>query len=152
MKKVLISLAASMIVFPVAAQQSSSLAAEVLSAVEAFNGAYAGNRVDEYFGYYADDAGVYFYGARQSVSAYHEEWAATIAAGGGVEKNELSDVRVRVLPGGDAAVASYFVDYQMRAPDGSLSTAKAFESDVWQKIDGEWKIVSLHYSEIPLEE
>ena len=148
MKKILIFLASAMIAFPVAAQQVSSAAAEVRAAVEAFNGAYGGNRVEEYFGYYAEDAALYFYGERQSVSAYHAEWAETIGAGGRVEKNELSDIQVRVLAGGDAAVASYFIDYAMRAADGSVSTAQAFESDVWQKIDGEWKIVSLHYSEL----
>lgn len=148
MKKMLIFLAATMFAFPLAAQQGGSAAAEVRAAVEAFNGAYGGNRVEEYFSYYVDDAALYFYGERQSVSAYHEEWAETISAGGRVEKNELSDIQVRVLAGGSAAVASYFVDYAMRAPDGSVSTARAFESDVWQKIDGEWKIVSLHYTEI----
>ena len=25
---------------------------------------------------------------------------------------------------------------------------KAFETDVWQKIDGAWKVASLHYTEI----
>jgi ketosteroid isomerase-like protein len=148
MKKILIILATAMMAFPVVAQQSGSAASEVRAAVEAFNGAYGGNRVEEYFSYYVDDAALYFYGERQSVSAYHEEWAETIGAGGRVAKNELSDIRVRVLAGGDAAVASYFVEYAMRAPDGTVATARAFESDVWQKIDGEWKIVSLHYSEI----
>jgi hypothetical protein len=38
---------------------------------------------------------------------------------------------------------------QERAPDGSIRSARAFETDVWQKIDGQWKIVSLHYSEVP---
>ena len=148
MKKMLIFLAATLIAFPAYAQQSGSAASEVRAAVEAFNGAYGGNRVDEYFGFYADNAALYFYGERQSVSAYHEEWAETIAAGGRVEMNQLSDIQLKVLPGGEAVVASYFIDYRMRAPDGSISTAKAFESDVWQKIDGDSKIVSLHYSEI----
>lgn len=56
----------------------------------------------------APDAMVYFFGARQDLSAYHEEWA-----------------------------------------DGSVSTARAFESEVWQKVGDDWKIVNLHYSEIP---
>lgn len=152
MKKILICMTAALISFAAAAGQSGSTTADVRQAVEAFNTAYGANRVEEYFGYYADDAGLYFYGARQAVSAYHDEWAAMVAAGGKVEKNELSDIQVRPLPGGDAAVASYFVDYRMRDADGSVTTAKAFESDVWQKIDGEWKIVSLHYSEISPEE
>jgi ketosteroid isomerase-like protein len=145
MKKMLICLVAALISYPAVAQQSD---AEVRNVVIAFNEAYADNRVEDYFRYYVDDAMLYFYGARQTVAGYHEEWAAMVLAGGVVEKNELSDIRVRVLPGGDAALATYFVDYQMRAPDGAVSVAKSFESDVWQKIDGEWKVVGLHYSEI----
>ena len=52
------------------------------------------------------------------------------------------------MPGGDVAVASYFIDYRLRTPDGEVTELKAFESDVWQKIDGAWKVVSLHYTEI----
>ena len=69
-----------------------------------------------------------------------------------MEKNDLSDIRVQVMPGGDVAPANYFVDYRLRTPDGELSASKAFESEVWRKIDGEWKIVNLHYSEIPEQE
>ena len=60
----------------------------------------------------------------------------------------MSDLQVQVLPGGEAAVATYFVDNEPVSPDGSVAAARAFETDVWQKIDGEWKIVSLHYTEI----
>lgn len=48
---------------------------------------------------------------------------------------------------GDAIV--YFVDYRLRTPDGNVSASKAYESEVWQNIDGSWRIVNLHYSEIP---
>ena len=116
--------------------------------VKAFNNAYASNSVEAYFSHYTDDATLYFFGARQKVSAYHEEWTETVDAGGAVEKYELSDLQVQVMPSGDVAVATYFIDYRMRAPDGQTTAARAFETDVWRKIDDEWKLVSLHYSEI----
>lgn len=149
MKTTLTCLAIALISFPAMAEQHRAAEAEVRAAIEAFNDAYASNSVDKYFNYYASDAMVYFYGARQDLSAYHEDWAEMVAAGGAVEKNELSDLQVRVMPGGDVAVASYFVDYRLREPDGDVSTAKAFESEVWQKVGDDWKIVNLHYSEIP---
>ncbi len=130
------------------AGEDDNTAAQVRAAVMAFNGAYENNNVDEYFSHYATDTSVYFYGARQDVAAYHEEWKAMVEAGGGVEKNAISDVRIQVMPGDDVAIASYFVDYRLRDPNGDISTAKAFESDVWSKIDGKWQIVNLHYSEI----
>jgi len=151
MNKILTCFAAALISFSAVADQHSSVGAEVRDVVKAFNGAYATNDVEGYFSHYTDDAMLYFYGARQKVSAYHEEWAAMVDAGGAVEKNELSDIQVKVMPGGDVATASYFIEYRSRAPDGEVSEAKAFESDVWQKIDGAWKVVSLHYTEIPPE-
>lgn len=131
----------------VMADHHAAVEAEVRKTVTAFNAAYAENRIDEYFSNYADDALVYFYGVRQDLDAYYAEWTEMAAAGGGVERNDMSDLRIQVMPGGDVAVASYFVDYRYRAPDGEISAAKAFESEVWRKIDGEWKIVNLHYSE-----
>jgi ketosteroid isomerase-like protein len=130
------------------AEHHESPEAEVRGLVEAFNNAYATNDADTYFSFYAPDSTIYFYGARQDVAAYDEEWHAMIDAGGGVEKNDISDVRLQVLAGGSVVVATYFVDNRSRSPDGQVSSAKAFETDVWEMIDGEWKIVSLHYTEI----
>ncbi|MDX1480838.1 MAG: nuclear transport factor 2 family protein [Woeseiaceae bacterium] len=152
MSRLLTVLATLLIASPTLADNHGGAEAAVRDAVRAFNAAYAENRVDDYFGYYADGADVYFYGARQDLSAYYDAWKAGIEAGGGVEKNDLSDVRIRVLPGGEAVVASYFVDFRSRTPDGEIEEARAFESEVWQRIDDRWQIVSLHFSEIPPEE
>jgi ketosteroid isomerase-like protein len=148
MNRILICTAMLFLSVAAAADHHGAARAEVRDAVTAFNAAYAENRVDDYFGFYADDAAVYFYGARQDVAAYRDEWQEMIAAGAGVEKNELSDLRIQVMPGSDVAVATYFVDYRFRAPEGEVSEARAFESDVWRKADGDWKLVNLHYSEI----
>ena len=127
--------------------------ADLHAAIKAFDHAYATNDVEKYFSFYADDATVYFGStAREDVSAYHKMWTGLMAAGGGVELNEMSDLKVQVMPGGDVAIATSFIDNRTRAPDGTTSTSKAFETDVWQKIDGEWKIISLHYSGITADE
>ena len=147
MNKILTCIVALSIALPAAAADSAATEAAVRDALTEFNKAYGENRVEAYFGYYADDASLYFEGARQTVSGYHDMWSTLIKSGGAVERNDLSDVRVRVLPGGDSAVATYFIDYRLRGADGSISPAKAFETDVWQNIDGKWKVVALHYSE-----
>jgi ketosteroid isomerase-like protein len=151
MNKILTCLVAALISFSAMADQHSSPDAAVRNAVKAFNGAYAVNNVEDYFNHYTDDALLYWSGARQKVSAYHEEWTELVDAGGAVEKNELSDIQVKVMPSGNVAVASYFIDYRLREPDGEVIATEAFETDVWQKIDGAWKVVSLHYTEIPPE-
>ena len=153
MKKVLIVLAATCISFSVLADQTNSSAAtEVTNAVKAFNKAYETNDVEGYFNHYANDAMLYFYGDRWEVSTYHEYWkTAVVGAGGGVEKNMQSDLQVKVTSGGDTAIAAYFVENRSRSPEGEINEEKAYESDVWQKIDGVWKIISMHYSVIPPE-
>ena len=78
---------------------------------------------------------------------YYESWKATVESGFEYTKYNLSDVRVQVLGDGDTAVATYFVDLSSKTADGETNSANAFESDVWQKIDGEWKVVTLHYTE-----
>jgi ketosteroid isomerase-like protein len=74
-----------------------------------------------------------------------------VGAGGGVEKNTVSDVQVMVVPGGNTAIVSSFIENRSRSPKGDINEEKGFESEIWQKIDGVWKVISLHYSVIPPE-
>ena len=152
MKMLLTCLVAVLIPISTMAEHHNSAETEVRVAVEAFNDAYATNDVEGYFSYYTDDAALYFYGERHKVADYHVEWSAMVDSGGTVEKNDPSDVKVQVMPGDEVAVASYFVDYASRSPEGEMTVATGFESEVWQKIEGEWKIVNLHYSEVAPEE
>ena len=148
MRKILTTLLIVMISPITLGEHHESAEAEVRSLVNKFNVAYATNDADTYFSLYADDATVFFFGERQDLAAYDESWRATIAAGGGAAKNDISDVQIQVMPGGNVAIATYFVDNQSKSPDGEISSARAFETDVWRKMAGEWKIVSLHYTEI----
>ena len=118
MKKLLLCLCVVLVPFSAAAEHHEPVADEIRAMEETFNGAYAANEVDKYFSFYADDASLYFFGARQDVAAYHDEWQATIAAGSAVEKNDLSDMRIQVMPGGAVAIATFFIDYRLRSADG----------------------------------
>ncbi len=149
MKKILTFLVVSLMSFSAMAEHHGSVDAELSDAIKAFNVAYASNNMDAYFATYTDDASIYFYGERHKVSAYREEWTAEIDAGASVEKNETSDVRVQVMPSGDVAVVTSFIDNRTRGTDGETTTVRAFETEVWQKIDDKWKVISLHYTEIP---
>ncbi len=151
MNKILTFLVVTLFSFSAMAEHHNSVDADLSDAIKAFNASYTSNDLKAYFGFYTDDATIYFYGERHKVSAYREEWTAEIDAGAGVEKNETSDVRVQVMPSGDVAVVTSFIDNRTRGTDGETTTVRAFETEVWQKIDDEWKVVSLHYTEIPAE-
>lgn len=121
---------------------------EILSLEATFNDAYGENDLDTYFGMYADDATLIFYGARHTLADYDEEWRATVADGGRVDENEMSDMRIQVMPGGTVAVATYVLETLSHTPDGEAERARAYETDVWQKREDGWKIISMHYSVI----
>ena len=123
-------------------------ASAVRASVIRFNTAYADNDHETYFSYYKEDAVLFFFGERHKVSDYYESWKETIEAGFKYEKYDLSDVRIQVLSEGTIAVATYFVDLSSPTPEGTVADARAFESTVWEKVDDEWKIVTLHYTDI----
>ncbi len=128
-----------------------STASEIEKLVVAFNQAYERNDLETYFSYYADDVTQWFESGRAGLADYKKSWYELIAKGGGVEKNALSDIRIQVSPGSEAAVATYAVDVVTRQADGKKTKEKAYETDVWFKRDGKWKIVHLHYNsrEVP---
>jgi ketosteroid isomerase-like protein len=131
--------------------EKPATASEIEKLEAAFNGAYERNQLDEYFSYYADDATLWFESGRVNLADYKKDWYALIKGGGGVEKNTLSDVRVQVSPGGDSAIATYAIDVLTRQADGKKTKEKAWETDVWFKRDGKWKLVHVHYNsrEVP---
>jgi ketosteroid isomerase-like protein len=132
-----------------AAQQSTVNEIEKLEV--AFNGAYERNELDAYFSYYADDVTMWFESGRVNLADYKKDWYALIKGGGGVEKNALSDMRVQISPGGDAAIATYKLDVLTRQADGKKTKEQAYETDVWFKRDGKWKLAHVHYNskEVP---
>ena len=149
MKKIFSSLVILLMSFTAMAEHHGEENADLHAAIKAFDHAYANNDVEDYFSYYAEDATVYFGGdERVVVAEYHEMWTGLMAAGGGVELNGMSNLKVQVMPGGDFAIATSFIDNRTRSPDETTDTSKAYETDVWQKIDGKWKIISMHYSGI----
>ena len=152
MRKILSCFVIVLMSFSAMAEHHGEENADLHAAIKAFDHAYATNDVETYFSFYADDATVYFGDSRVEIAAYREMWTGLMEAGGGVELNEMSDLQVQVMPSGDVAIATSFINNRTRSPDGTAATSKAFETDVWQKIDGNWKIVSLHYSEITAEE
>jgi ketosteroid isomerase-like protein len=55
-----------------------------------------------------------------------------------------SDVSVRVV--GDAAWAVFDWSFAAKRADGQPFVSKGWESHVYQRVDGRWVIVQLHYS------
>ena len=131
------------------ALSSPDSATQVRAAVAAFNDAYLRNDLDAYFGFYAADVTLIFNSGRVALDDYRRDWYQLIADGGAVESNVISDVRIRLSPAGDAAVASYQLEVRTRYPDGTVVTEHAWETDAWFRADDGWRVAHLQYTTGP---
>jgi ketosteroid isomerase-like protein len=129
-----------------AAAADATVEHEIAQLEKAVNDAYAANDLDKYFSYYAEDLVAIFYNERWNYARYHEDWPKYIKAGNKVVAVKLSDMIVRVSPAGDTAVASYRMDLRNRHADGKVIDEQGFETDVWTKRQGAWKITHAQYS------
>ena len=114
-----------------------------------FNAAYAANDLDKYFGYYADDAVLWFPEGRTDVPSYKKMWTAYIKAGAQLKSAELSDYHVKLSPQGDAATASYVLRVKTLEANKKMTDETFQETDVWFKAAGGWKVAHVHYSNTP---
>jgi ketosteroid isomerase-like protein len=123
--------------------------ADIRQLEQEFNAAYAANDLDKYFGYYSNDAVLWFPEGRTDIPSYKKEWAEFIKSGGQIQTATLSDLHVRFSPVGDSAVASYLLHLKTQQADKKVLDEVYQESDVWFKVTGSWKIAHVHYSHAP---
>jgi ketosteroid isomerase-like protein len=135
---------------PLYAASVRGVDAEIARLERDWNGAYGANDLPKYFAAYADDAVLIFDGERSSLADYRKSWSAAVASGNRLESVQLSDLVVRVAPSGDTAIASYRLEVRTLHPAGQATDDEHFfETDVWQRRGGAWKVVHVHYSAVP---
>ncbi len=122
---------------------------QIRDAEKGINDAYAANDLPAYFSYYAPDLRALYPEGPTNLPDYVKSWTATIKSGAKMVGFSYRDMVVQVSPSQDAAVASYQATAQQRNADNAVTTENFNETDVWFKRDGKWKIVEIHYSEIP---
>ena len=131
---------------PGPARAAGAVEREIARLEQACNDAYGRNDLDSYFGCYRDDAVLIFYDYRTTVPEYHKSWSESVHAGNVVASFKMSDLVVRVSPAGDVAVASYGAEVANHYADGHDTHEKGFETDVWVKRGGKWKLEHVQYS------
>lgn len=127
------------------AADTSAVEREITRLENVWNDAYGANDLPNYFGYYAEDALLVFYNERTTVSEYRKVWTQATKTEP-VQSAKISDIKIRVGPSGDTAVASYQIDVRTRHGDGKVTEEHAFETDVWSKRGDRWRISCVHYS------
>ena len=133
---------------PTLAASAADAEREIMRLEKECNDAYAANDLPKYFSYYADDAVLIFYNERTTVPAYHKMWTESIKTMP-IASVKLGDMMVRVMPAGDTAIASYQIEVRTKHPDTKVTDEHAFETDVWIRRNGSWKLGHVHYSVKP---
>jgi len=123
--------------------------ADIRQLEQDFNAAYAANDLDKYFGYYFDDAILWFQDGRTDIPSYKKEWTALIKSGMQIQAGTTSDMHIRFSPKGDAAIASYLLHLKTKKADQTITNEVFQETDVWFKSGSGWKITHVHYSDAP---
>jgi ketosteroid isomerase-like protein len=142
----LATVAALVPVAPTPARAAGAVEREIARLEQVCNDAYGRNDLEVYFGCYRDNAVLIFYDYRTTLPEYHKSWVESVRAGNVVASFKLSDLVVRVSPAGDVAVASFSAEVANHYADGHDTREKGFETDVWVRRDGRWKLEHVQYS------
>jgi len=128
-------------------------AEELRRAVDTFYNAWYDSDWDLYNSFYADD--VVFIDSAGDHMSLDEQNAKAAQIGERVGSPVFDHARenlvhaIRVSPTGDAGVAYWTFPWEYQTENGVSTTIDYAESDVWWKVDGKWKVVLIHYHEIP---
>ena len=147
MKYTLFSCALFLCALPIFANADPK--ADIRQLEKEFNAAYGANDLDKYFGYYSDEAVLWFPEGRTDIPSYKKEWTEFVKSGGGIKEAKLSDFHLRLSPKGDAAIASYVLHVKTQQVDKKVLDEVYQETDVWFKAAGGWKIEHVHYAQPP---
>ncbi len=131
--------------------QRAAAVEEIREAIETYYNAFYESNWELYYSYYADDVVLIdSSGNPMSLDEYNgtaEERAQLI---GQVVIESVKDLvpEVRLSADGGSAIAHYRHPFDYRKPDGTESTIDWAETDIWWKINGNWKVVHVHFHEI----
>ena len=128
--------------------QSTGVEQQIRELEQKMNDAYGKNDLPTYFSYYAPDFVQWLPEGRTDLEKYKKDWTEYIKKGNQVQEVKLKDVTVRVGPSQDSAVFAYILYVKTKLADGKVTEEENQETDVWFKRQGEWKVVTLHYSPV----
>ncbi len=130
----------------ISGEEQARIEQEILELELAMDRAYESNDLETYWSFYADDLSQFWDTGRVTLEQYKKQWTELVEGGGGVLESRSEDIQVRVSPAGDAAIVTYPLFVRYRNAEGEETASWNFETDVWFKLDGQWKMVHYHFS------
>ena len=107
--------------------------------------------VEPYLSYYWDDAAVFAVDSRVSVAELRQSLLKIIGAGGGPLTINLPHADDNVISAeGDAATTNFEWQSSYRAADGIDYERLSYETNVWYRRNGIWKIIRMHLTRLSM--
>ena len=137
---------------PVSPDRARSLIAAEISALHRKRGEiWLQRRLDAYLSFYWDDAILFVVGARMTLPDFRRALVALLEAGGGPLAIDLPPVKdIAISSEGDAATTGFEWRTRSRSADGIDNDESYYETDVWYRRNGTWKIISIHLTRLSL--
>ena len=109
---------------------------------------YRAGDIAAYLTHYAHDISANFSGAIMNSDEARKFIASLFEGGGKTLHFQMGDPQMQFSENGDAAIVRYPWRERFRYSDGRQTDIEYYETDVWFRRNGEWKIAHVHQSTI----
>lgn len=109
---------------------------------------YRSGDVQGYLAHYAPDISAFYSGALMSSDEARKFLTSLFEGGGKTLDFQIGDPKMQFSESGDAAIVSYPWRERFQFNDGLQTDTEYFETDVWLRRNGEWKIANVHQSTV----
>jgi ketosteroid isomerase-like protein len=109
---------------------------------------YRAGDVQGYLAHYAPDLSASYSGVLANSEEARKFMMSLFEGDGKTLKFEMGIPKVQFSESTDAAVVSYPWREHFQYPDGHQTDIEYYETDVWLRRNGEWKIANVHQSTI----
>ena len=133
-----------------AQQPTSEIEQEVAEAVRQFVAAYDANDVEKFFSFQAKDMTIISFGRRVDREDNYQ-LRLEIRKAGAVNTARFENLQIQVLPGGEAAVATFDFHRVRKYPTAEAARGRDPNASytitaVWARRSGNWSIVHLQWA------
>jgi len=104
---------------------------------------------EAYLSFYWEDALIFSVGERMTLAEMRQGVVAQFASGAGPVSLQLPPLTaVAIGEAGDAALTSFAWSYRGRSAEGVETDRSNYETDVWYRREGVWKLIHMHLTRL----
>ena len=122
--------------------------AELRSIMRRLPDIYRAGDISAYLAHYAPDISANFSGSVMSSDEARKFITSLFEGGGKTLDFQIGDPQMQFSESGDAAIVRYPWRERFLYSDGHQTDTEYYETDVWYRRNGEWKIAHVHQSTV----